>query len=280
MKANTSKILSFLDFWFSDFYLYRKLTKGKYEWYKCSNGMETWWLRDDDKLFEKLKKIEEELYGSKSSYAHNSNNKQMKLIKLSSDHYIIVDDSEIKEGDYVINIQRLHIYPTPVSADDVEYRNRRNDVFKKITHSTQPLEDIEVDKYVPRMSIYEKILQLSLSEVKELLGEVDVEKKALRPAAEYKGWYKEANTYDFRKGYEVGYREALEDNKDRKYTEEDMIRAYRQGGNNGAAFEAIVQHDYKDAVRFEKANDKKFMSSLQPPTSWEVEFVNGKLKIV
>jgi hypothetical protein len=60
----------------------------------------------------------------------------MKLIKINTDHYVIVDDSEIKEGDFVINIQRNHIYPTPVQVIDVEYRNRRNDVFKKITHST------------------------------------------------------------------------------------------------------------------------------------------------
>ena len=52
-----------------------------------------------------------------------------KLIKLSDQHYVVVDDSEIKEGDYRVNIQRGYI---KLVDDNPEYYNKRNDVFKKV----------------------------------------------------------------------------------------------------------------------------------------------------
>jgi len=60
-KTYVPPVLKFFDFWLSDFSWYRKLTKGKYEWYRASSLMEIWWIRDDEHLFEKLKTIEEQL---------------------------------------------------------------------------------------------------------------------------------------------------------------------------------------------------------------------------
>ena len=59
-----------------------------------------------------------------------------KLIKLNDQHYIIVDDSVIKEGDYYIddtNTIRQSV------TSDKDYWSSRAD-YKKITHSTEPLE--------------------------------------------------------------------------------------------------------------------------------------------
>jgi hypothetical protein len=66
-KPEFSRILKFFDFWLSDFAWYRKLTKGKWEWYRCSSIgdsplVQTWWKRDDSELFEKLKTIQERFY--------------------------------------------------------------------------------------------------------------------------------------------------------------------------------------------------------------------------
>lgn len=54
-----------------------------------------------------------------------------KLIKISNNHYIVVDDGEIKEGDYKYH----HALGIRKALVDGNYTN----TFK-ITHSTQPLE--------------------------------------------------------------------------------------------------------------------------------------------
>ena len=51
-----------------------------------------------------------------------------KLIK-TENYLLVVDDSEIKEGDYRVNIQRGYI---KLVDDNPEYYNKRNDVFKKV----------------------------------------------------------------------------------------------------------------------------------------------------
>ena len=63
-----------------------------------------------------------------------------------------------------------------------------------------------------------------------------------------------------------GYNQALEDNKERKYTEEDMRKAYYQGHKSGLGSE--------NGLTFEHT-----IQSVQPQTEWEVEFVDGKLKL-
>lgn len=87
----------------------------------------------------------------------------MKLIKINKDHYIVVDDSEIKKGDYFYSIRNL------IEKAIINYPSGEH--IGKITHSTQPLESIVTENSFKR---YEFI---PLQEVKELIGEVDVEKK-------------------------------------------------------------------------------------------------------
>jgi len=171
----------------------------------------------------------------------------MKLIKINTDHYIIVDDSEIKEGDWTYH----HVKGIYEARVDGAYTNQ-----KKITHSTIP----------KGMMVIEGIKRLSLQEVKELIGVVDVEKNM---------WYERnvQNPYSsdsllhtgFNKGFELGYNQALEDNKDKKYTEEDIYKAYRAG---------------MQFVGEDKGSLGEFIQSLQPKTEWEVEIVDGKLKLM
>jgi hypothetical protein len=192
----------------------------------------------------------------------------MKMKKLSEDHYIIVDDSDIKIGDIVA--ERLLIgdygFFTIHTLNDIDKTTQ-----KVITHSTQPLENINfVDEAEGK--IIPKIKPLSLSEVKELLGVVDVEKRGEKkyPKSEFWVGSGPSRLYDEnakeRRTYIEGYNQALEDNKEKKYTEEDMRKAYYQGhksglgSDNGLTFEHTIQ-------------------SLQPKTEWEVEFVDGKLKL-
>ena len=63
----------------------------------------------------------------------------MKLIKINTDHYIVVDDSKIEVGDWYIDDTK-QIRKALVS-DEVYWQHRSyNREYMKITHSTQPLE--------------------------------------------------------------------------------------------------------------------------------------------
>lgn len=173
--------------------------------------------------------------------------------KLSEDHYIVVDDSDIKIGDVVAERLLTGKYElfTIQTLNDIDEQTQI-----KITHSTQP-ESFGT-------GWMKSIQPLFLSEVKELLGVVDVEKKA-------KERYTEK---DFAPGEILirkiawinGYNECLEDNKEKKYTETDIknaiIRAYSMMGNT-------IDVGYFNEV----------IQSLQPKTEWEVEIVDGKLKL-
>ena len=98
-----------------------------------------------------------------------------KLIKLNDQHYIIVDDSEIKVGDWYLTFMNNKIIGEPRKCSDDSY-NFSN--CKKITHSTQPLEQYygATDGSLP--FVYHKIKQLSLSEVEEAINGYSVEEFA------------------------------------------------------------------------------------------------------
>lgn len=163
----------------------------------------------------------------------------MKLIKLQPDHYIIVDDSEINEGDWVFNEKSKEIYPITIIEEVVYYE-------KKITHSTEPLEDYaRADGKT--IKVYVQVKSFHLYEVKELLVEVDVEKKA----EEYgKSIGTKDGTASF--DYKRGYNQCLEDNKEKKYTKEDLLDAFTWG-----FVEGTERGDVTDSVN-------KFSESLQP----------------
>ena len=171
----------------------------------------------------------------------------MKVNTISNDHYIIVDDSEIKEGDGIIDSLGIRQVTSCEGVKAVQDVNH----IKKITHSTQPLEegttihDIEHKRWI-------LIKYIDLQEVKELIGEVDVEKRIYD--TDFRG---DVNSY------KQGYNQAREDNKKKKYTEEDMWKAFEYG-------KTLDGYDWFGDL----------LESLQPKTEWEVEIIDGKLKLV
>ena len=179
----------------------------------------------------------------------------MKLIKLPQDHYIIVNDSQIKEGDYVLS-----------KLNEVEVFGRRYtpSLYRKITHSTQPLEySSKIGKYWGKVMP----LTLTISEIKELIGEVDVEKKAINSWEGCDGCDANDELF-FINGYQKGYNQAIEDNKDKKYTEKDLWKAMGFG------------YDMCRQKRLENGGFENFIKSLQSKTEWEVEFIDGNLILV
>lgn len=98
-----------------------------------------------------------------------------KLIKLSDAHYIIIDDSEIKEGDFVYrSLSKKDIYEIDDFGLHLYKRGSSGDGYLKITHSTQPL-----DKDIHGFGYWTKnIIPLFLSEVEEAIYGYSVEKIA------------------------------------------------------------------------------------------------------
>lgn len=177
----------------------------------------------------------------------------MKIMKIKEDHYIVVDDSEIKEGDWLLDTTDNTIWDC--------YKDMSISLFpecKKITHSTQPIEKDE-ETYT-----YEKVKYIPLSYIKELIGEVNVSAKANE---EYKDNLHNPFFTAAPMGYIKGYNKALEDNKYKKYTEEDLRKALEYGYERGKEGD------------FTSEQEENFYQSLQPKTEWEVEIVDGKLKL-
>ena len=174
----------------------------------------------------------------------------MKLIKINDSHFVIVNSDGIK--------MRNSVYSIEGSILIGKYDKTIPNLFfeTKILFSTQPLEGV---------------LPLDLSEVKELIGEIDVEKLCKKEG------------YDTILGvghiWIEGYNQCLEDNKEKKYTNEDMLTIRNQlvtmlPVGNVAAWDMI-----QAVSKYTKWFDE-YVESLQPKTEWNVDFVDGKLKLI
>jgi hypothetical protein len=87
------------------------------------------------------------------------------------------------------------------------------------------------------------------------------------------------NNNDFEAGVKAGFQKALEILGGKKFTEEDIRKAYIQGTNDGAQFESMRDYDSEDdnePWEFAEEAEKEFIQSLQQ-NEWEVEVVTQKL---
>lgn len=186
---------------------------------------------------------------------------EMELIKINPDHYIIVDDLEIKIGDLV------YVYCSEIEAEEIhKVAGYYNEQFifvdgsqihlhycHKITHSTKPLEDATVlvrpDGSDVSETIFDKVKEISLSEVKELIGEVDMEELEL----------KYHQRLIDRREVAKNFRGQVAGNHPDMFTSREML-SMMQGFTEG----------YTQAL--EDTKNKK--------TIWEVEFIDGELKLI
>lgn len=185
----------------------------------------------------------------------------MRLIKLSEDQYVLTDDSDISIGNIVAEKLLTGKYElfTIHTLNDIDKSTQ-----KKIAYSTQP-ESLGT-------GWMQSVLPLLLSEVKEVLGVVDVEKKAWKYNP-----VKKLDAEFIRAAYICGYNECLEDNKEKKYTEEDMEKAYFTGVAD--FHEKCILRKEAGIVDILIELFSKYIQSIQPKTEWEVEMVDGKLKL-
>ena len=204
----------------------------------------------------------------------------MELIKINPDHYVIVDDSKIKIDDFYIDDSNT----VRCAITEVESYWTHRKHYKKVTHSTKPLEDVTVlvrpDGSDVSETIFDKVKEISLSKVKKLIGEVDMEELELKyhkklmerreiaknfrgqVAGNHPDMFTSREMLSMMEGFTDGYTQALDDNKDKKYTDDDVIAIVKKSRETGLSAEYIIISDY------------------QPKSHWEVEFIDGELKLI
>ncbi len=199
-----------------------------------------------------------------------------RLIKLNKEHYIIVDDSAIKEGDMFIN-EHNQISVCVKSLEEF-LKNNTTNTIKKVTHSTKPLEYHQVDVKLIDEGVegweFNKIKQLSLSEVEELLFGYSVQ-KLVNESFENMGYNSTVTPYEedqFKLGYKLGFNAHKELAKDKLFTVDDMLMVFK----HGILFNQETVSNCKEAVETEF---DLLIKSIKPKTEWEVKFINEKLTL-
>ena len=195
-----------------------------------------------------------------------------KLIKVSDNHFVVGIEEPVKEGDYGVLLAHGHRgtgrgwFIFKHDNSQVSKLNSLCTPLYKITHSTQvSVLDIEEQ---------EKIIKLDLSEIKALIGEVDIESKAWDwiDLNSHK-WSNNNNEVGDNYGSFIeGYIQCLRDNAEKKFTEKDVRKAW------GSA--------YADALKLDDDDYKPlflddFLKLIRPKNEWTVEFDgHDKLKLV
>jgi hypothetical protein len=181
-----------------------------------------------------------------------------KMIKLSDTHYIVVDDSEIKEGDWCV-------YKT---GEIIQYLVKLNtDNLRKITHSTEPLEryDHPAGGYE---GTFDKIKPLSLSEVEEAINGYSVEKMAEENGNNYAHSY---NPDIFIEGFKA-HQELVKDKLFSLATVEGCMMSIANW---------IVKNNITSGTEILTKMVEISESLLLPKTEWDVEFdEQGKLRLI
>lgn len=212
------------------------------------------------------------------------------LKKISEDHYVVVMDELPKQNDwYLGRTKDGFIYD---QLDDV---GKINDAFnsKKITASTQPLGiycsgicDKIVHDYSDEATsctgvcdnLWRGVKELSLNDVKSLVGDVGIEHKADKIWKEVTGGKLLSIRYeDWSCGFGTGYNERTE----------DFTKAIHEILNHLCDKMEIITQEMIDKDPFQLGRYRTFKyvfdyikSVTEPKDSWEVEWdENGKLKL-
>ena len=182
---------------------------------------------------------------------------KQKLIKLNDSHYIVVDDSEIKD---VRPYKGRWHYEKGVAINQFPSYLTDLSECKLITHSTQP--------ELLGSGWMQSVLPLLLSEVEEAIYGYSV----ITLANKHQKFEQESgknleSSILSKYGYITGFNAHKELVKDKLFTVDDMKKAYLQGKHGGIT-QSYLEFD-------------EFIQSLLSQTEWDVEFdEQGKLKLL
>lgn len=191
-----------------------------------------------------------------------------KLIKLSEDHYVIVDDSRksllSKGGSGYYLGYDYKIY----SISDISNKP----VIGQITHSTQPLED----KF--SSFIYRGYGNISLSEVEEAIYGYSLDKLSFdyheqmvkfdkRKTGQFVGIPRQSKERNAQAdGYIDGFKAHQELVKDKLFTLQDVIN--------------IIEEAQTTDESMNYPSIEEILKSFMPKTEWDIEIINRKIKLL
>ena len=193
-----------------------------------------------------------------------------KLIKISDEHFVVVDDSEIKayrtynetechvlhipsksilacNGFGEMNGSKTIIFAEPLYGREVLFKE-----CKKITHSTEPLETgVSIDFETIRC--FNQIKPIYLLDIEESIHGYNLDKMAVKVFGPFGLGLERATIW------KAGFKACRELYKDKLFTIDDMDQAYICGLNDaGQPGMRKMREDY--------------IKSIQPKTEWDVEF--------
>ena len=197
------------------------------------------------------------------------------LIKLNDQHYVVVDDSVIKEGWVTNGVECFLRESMPEYSD--EYANR---YWKNITHSTQP--ELLGDGWM------QSVTPLLLSEIEELIQGFSVEKMAREryniknPLDDYEERYFNSHGIAIAKSYIEGFKKHQELVKDKLFTLDDMKRFLAKTIENAPSRESHTEMISNKAYRHHVL-DVLFDNLIQhflPKTEWDITIdEQGKISL-
>lgn len=213
----------------------------------------------------------------------------MKLIKLSDNHYIVVDDSEIGEGDYVYfkgriigsNILKVHLTEddgyTLLDDKGLKVLVHKN-TTPKITHSTQPLEN-GIGKsingtYPSEYPRFDKIKPLSLLEIEEAIYGYNVEKMAKY----HYGFHRKTLEFEdgFMLGFQIAHKELVKD----KLSVNQVIDFYNWLKKSYGSVKPLEEAQIIHRTTPDKIVEM-YLQSLKEQTEWNIEFdEQGKIVLL
>lgn len=174
---------------------------------------------------------------------------------------IIVSDDKIKVGDNIYEIDQDNI-----NIAGEEYIANTTD--KKIIAGIPGLPSIDFN------GLEDEVGYINLLKLASDFANLELMKNELS-----------GNRYNLRTSFMEGFEAAQSLGKE--FTKEDMMCAYYEGTNIGAAFESICDgHDnmesIKEAEEYSKDAEKVFINFLNSPKTFdiEVEAINNKIKII
>lgn len=184
-----------------------------------------------------------------------------KLIKLSEQHYIIVDDSEIKEGYWYLDesVFKGKIYQMKHSKWGEEGQGN----CKKITHSTQPIE-LSTSHINTGLYHFDKIKPLSLSEVEEVINGYSANKLTTDFSKGCEDFLDKSETVGLNFAYLAGFEAHQKLVKDKLFTIEDVLSFLD------------LYTDYAP-ISYLKS---EFIKYSQPKTEWNIEIDNNKITLI
>lgn len=198
------------------------------------------------------------------------------LIKLSDKYYVVVSDtSEINTGDEYLTSKGTACYCRKKDKKYVyslEAGSSIKSKCKKIIFSTQPIIEAQF---------------ISLIEINELLGNNVRLHKAWEWKKNFLSFPYTAHERDIAyNSFVEGYKQALEDNKDKQFTLEDM-RSFANFCSDNHTMDNTNKNNIcwlplfsKVPILTETQMFDNWKSTQKSKTEWPCEFIDGKLKIL